>query len=217
MLKNLYVLVCDDHVVLLEGLKTCLLRLPNVSKVEICTSIKEAIDMLNSEPRINFCITDLDFPDSSGMDLIDHIHKHSLSIKTLIYTSHEEIWQINAMIRSAADGLVFKSCNTDELKEAISCLQNGETYFCKRFQQLAKHIQMHIPESSNHLTSQEMNVLKLLAQGKRANDIAKELYVSVNTVNTHKSHLLAKMNAANTTELIIKAFVKGIVDLNLNH
>lgn len=216
MQKRLTVLICDDHVLLLEGLKVCLMRLPIVKDVILSTSVGEAMDIFKNNPDINLCITDLDFPDSSGIELIDYIHSSSHPVRILIYTSHEEIWYINTILRSSTDGLVFKSCDTTELLKAVESLNNGETYFCKRFKQIAKHIQMYIPQSSEHITSQEMTVLKLLAKGMRANDIAKELYISVNTVNTHKSHLLSKLNATNTTELIIKAFVKGIIDLNLN-
>lgn len=216
MQKRLTVLICDDHTLLLEGLKVCLMRLPVVKDVILSTSVSEAMDIFQSNRDINLCITDLDFPDSSGIELIDFIHSSSHPVRILIYTSHEEIWHINSILRSSTDGLVFKSCDTTELIEAVECLNNGETYFCKRFKQIVKHMQMYIPQSSECLTSKEMTVLKLLAKGKRANEIAKELYISVNTVNTHKSHLLSKLNATNTTELIVKAFVKGIIDLNLN-
>lgn len=158
---------------------------------------------------------DLDLPDGSGIALIEHVKRVLPEVRTMVYTSHEEIWNINAIMRSEADGVVFKSCGVEELQLAVTNIARGDNYFCKRFQQLVRHIEMHIPDSCGHLTTTEHNVLQQLARGLRANEIARILNVSVNTINTHKAHLLSKFNATNTTELIIKAFVKGMVEFKL--
>lgn len=217
MKEKLKILICDDHAILLEGLKACLQRMPFIGSVIVSNNPTDALNLLKEQSsNIDLCITDLDFAqDASGLMLIDHIHEHACHIRILVYTSHEEIWNINAIMHSGADGVVFKSCTPDELQHAIRCIYDGDKYFCERFQQLVRHIEMQIPATTDHLTTQETNVLHLLARGLRAGEIGKKLYVSVNTVNTHKAHFLSKFNASNTTELIIKAFVKGIVELKL--
>ncbi len=217
MQKKLKVLICDDHAILLEGLKACLQRMPFIGSVVVSNNPADALDLLKDHASsIDLCITDLDFyQENSGLHLIDYIREHAHSTSTLVYTSHEEIWNINAIMHAGVDGVVFKSCTPDELQHAIRCICDGDKYFCERFQQLVRHIEMQIPDTTDHLTTQETNVLHLLARGLRAGEIAEELHVSVNTVNTHKAHLLSKFNASNTTELIIKAFVKGIVELKL--
>lgn len=208
------ILICDDHVILLEGLRVCLQRMPEVCKVAVSSTMHEATQLLDAGLHFDLCIVDLDLSDGSGIDLIAKVKAMEPEVRTMVYTSHEEIWHINAIMQSGTDGVVFKSCGVEELCLAVSCIARGDTYFCKRFQQLVRHIEMHIPESCSHLTQQEHNVLCQLARGLRAHDIAVNLNVSVNTINTHKAHLLSKFNASNTTELIIKAFVKGIVKFN---
>lgn len=212
---NFSVLICDDHAILVEGLKVCLQRISGISKVWISNTMREAMKILDAHPGIDLCIVDLDLPDGSGVDLIGYAKECNPDMRTMVYTSHEEIWNINAVMHSGTDGVVFKSGEPKELRSAVECIMHGDTYFCNRFQQLVRHIEMHIPETSEHLTQQEKNVLCELARGLRANEIAKELHLSVHTINTHKAHLLAKFNATNTTELIIKAFVKGMVELKI--
>ena len=209
------ILICDDHAILLEGLKVCLQRTPGVGNVLLCTTMHNAMQLLDSGCLVDLCIVDLDLPDGSGIALIEHVKRVLPEVRTMVYTSHEEIWNINAIMRSEADGVVFKSCGVEELQMAVTNIARGDNYFCKRFQQLVRHIEMHIPDSCGHLTTTEHNVLQQLARGLRANEIAHILNVSVNTINTHKAHLLSKFNATNTTELIIKAFVKGMVEFKL--
>ncbi len=215
MYRKYNILICDDHAILLEGLKVCLQRMPEVAMVAVSSTLREATQLLDSEQHFDLCMVDLDLPDGSGIDLIAKVKTMEPEVRTMVYTSHEEIWHINAIMQSDTNGVVFKSCDVDELCIAVSSIARGDNYFCKRFQQLVRHIEMHIPESCSHLTQQEHNVLCLLARGLKAHDIAVNLNVSVNTINTHKAHLLSKFNASNTTELIIKAFVKGMVKFNL--
>lgn len=215
MTPKINILICDDHAILLEGLKVCLLHMPEVDKVAVSSTLHDATQLLESEQHFDLCIVDLDLPDGFGIDLIEKVNTMEPEVRTMVYTSHEEIWHINAIMQSDTDGVVFKSCDIDELCLAVRSIARGDNYFCKRFQQLVRHIEMHIPESGSHLTQQEHNVLCQLARGLRAHEIAVNLNVSVNTINTHKAHLLSKFNASNTTELIIKAFVKGIIKFNL--
>lgn len=208
------IIICDDHAILLEGLKVTLQCLQCVGEVQISSNIEQAIEMLQTYP-IDLAIVDLALADSSGLKLIDYIRQHSPNTRSLVYTSHEEIWYINALMRSELDGVVFKSCTPQELQYAVKCILNGDKYFCEQFKKLVSHIEMHIPATSETLTPQEQKVLHRLAKGMKAKEIADELFVSVNTINTHKAHLLSKFNAANTIELIIKAFVKGLVELKV--
>lgn len=214
MQKKFSVIICDDHAILLEGLKVTLQYIPCIDEVQISTNLEQAVQIIQSS-NIDLAIVDLALADSSGLTLIDYIKKNSPNTRTLVYTSHEEIWYINALMRSDVDGVVFKSCTPQELQHAVECILNGDKYFCQQFKKLVSHIEMHIPTTSDTLTAQEKKVLCKLAQGMKAKEIADELFVSVNTINTHKAHLLSKFNAANTTELIIKAFIKGLVELKV--
>lgn len=155
MKKKLKILICDDHAILLEGLKACLQRMPFIGSVIVSNNPTDALNLLKEQSsNIDLCITDLDFAqEASGLMLIDHIHEHACHIRILVYTSHEEIWNINAIMHSGADGVVFKSCTPDELQHAIRCIYDGDKYFCERFQQLVRHIEMQIPTTTDHLTT----------------------------------------------------------------
>lgn len=132
--KDFSVLICDDHAILLEGLKVCLMRIPGVKDVKISSTMRHAMDQLKAAPETALCIVDLDLPDGSGIDLITYAKQLYPDIRTLVYTSHEEIWNINAVMHSGTDAVVFKSCEPSELRYAVESVMSGDTYFCKRFQ-----------------------------------------------------------------------------------
>lgn len=127
------ILICDDHAILLEGLKVCLQRTPGVGNVLLCTTMHNAMQLLDSGGHVDLCIVDLDLPDGSGIALIEHVKRVLPEVRTMVYTSHEEIWNINAIMRSEADGVVFKSCGVEELQLAVTNIARGDNYFCKRF------------------------------------------------------------------------------------
>lgn len=101
------ILICDDHAILLEGLKVCLQRTPGVGNVLLCTTMHNAMQLLDSGGHVDLCIVDLDLPDGSGIALIEHVKRVLPEVRTMVYTSHEEIWNINAIMRSEANGVVF--------------------------------------------------------------------------------------------------------------
>ena len=99
--KDFSVLICDDHAILLEGLKVCLMRIPGVKDVKISNTMRHAMEQLKAVPKTDLCIVDLDLPDGSGIELITYAKQLQPNIRTLVYTSHEEIWNINAVMHSS--------------------------------------------------------------------------------------------------------------------
>lgn len=85
------ILICDDHAILLEGLKLCLQCTPGVGNVHVCTAIHDAVQLLDSGCHVDLCIVDLDLSDGSGIALIEHIKRVLPKVRTMVYTSHEEI------------------------------------------------------------------------------------------------------------------------------
>ena len=126
---------------------------------------------------------------------------------------HEEIWFIKDLIQSAVDGILFKSIDSTKIAEAIRRVLDGGTYYSP----YAEHVRAQMRRSDEgrreELTLRELDVLKRISEGKNTQEIAQELCVSTNTVDTHRRHLMDKLDARNVADLIMTAISKGIIPI----
>lgn len=133
--------------------------------------------------------------------------------RIIVNTMHEEIWFIKDLIQSAVDGILFKSIDSTKIAEAIRRVLDGGTYYCP----YAEHVRAQMRRSDEgrreELTLRELDVLKRISEGKNTQEIAQELCVSTNTVDTHRRHLMDKLDARNVADLIMTAISKGIIPI----
>ena len=110
-------------------------------------------------------------------------------------------------------GILFKSIDSTKIAEAIRRVLDGETYYCP----YAEHVRAQMKRSDEgrreELTLRELDVLKRISEGKNTQEIAQELCVSTNTVDTHRRHLMDKLDARNVADLIMTAISKGIIPI----
>ena len=119
----------------------------------------------------------------------------------------------HCLIQSAVDGILFKSIDSTKIAEAIRRVLDGGTYYCP----YAEHVRAQMRRSDEgrreELTLRELDVLKRISEGKNTQEIAQELCVSTNTVDTHRRHLMDKLDARNVADLIMTAISKGIIPI----
>ena len=133
--------------------------------------------------------------------------------RIIINTMHEEIWFIKNLIQCDVDGILFKSVDSARISEAIRRVLEGGTYYCpyaERVRAQMKHSDEHKREE---LTLRELDVLKRISEGKSTQEIAQELCLSTNTVDTHRRHLLEKLDARNVADLVMTAISRGIIPI----
>lgn len=211
--KDIRILLVDDHDLVLQGLKRIVeSSLPEIKTVCTASSGHEAL-LLFASQRFNLFLLDMELPDMSGMDLISHIREKDPKARIIVNTVHEEIWFIKNMIQSNVDGILFKSIDSGKVAEAIRRVLNGETFYCP----YAEHVRTQMKRSDEgrkeELTLRELDVLKRISEGKNTQEIAQELCVSPNTVDTHRRHLMDKLGARNVADLIMTAISKGIIPI----
>lgn len=211
--RDIRILLVDDHDLVLQGLKRIVeCSLPEIKNVCTASSGQEALHLIASQ-RFNLFVLDMELPDISGMDIIVRIREKDPRARIIVNTMHEEIWFIKGLIQSAVDGILFKSIDSTKIAEAIRRVLDGGTYYCS----YAEHVRAQMRRSDEgrreELTLRELDVLKRISEGKNTQEIAQELCVSTNTVDTHRRHLMDKLDARNVADLIMTAISKGIIPI----
>ena len=211
--REIRILLVDDHDLVLQGLKRIVeCSLPEIKNVCTASSGQEALLLIASQ-RFNLFVLDMELPDISGMDIIVRIREKDPQARIIVNTMHEEIWFIKNLIQCSVDGILFKSIDSTKIAEAIRRVLDGETYYCP----YAEHVRAQMKRSDEgrreELTLRELDVLKRISEGKNTQEMAQELCVSTNTVDTHRRHLMDKLDARNVADLIMTAISKGIIPI----
>ena len=211
--REIRIVLVDDHDLVLQGLKRIVeCSLPEIKNVCTASSGQEALLLIASQ-RFNLFVLDMELPDISGMDIIVRIREKDPQARIIVNTMHEEIWFIKNLIQCSVDGILFKSIDSTKIAEAIRRVLDGETYYCP----YAEHVRAQMKRSDEgrreELTLRELDVLKRISEGKNTQEIAQELCVSTNTVDTHRRHLMDKLDARNVADLIMTAISKGIIPI----
>ena len=211
--RDIRILLVDDHDLVLQGLKRIVeCSLPEIKNVCTASSGQEALLLIASQ-RFNLFVLDMELPDISGMDIIVRIREKDPQARIIVNTMHEEIWFIKNLIQCSVDGILFKSIDSTKIAEAIRRVLDGETYYCP----YAEHVRAQMKRSDEgrreELTLRELDVLKRISEGKNTQEIAQELCVSTTTVDTHRRHLMDKLDARNVADLIMTAISKGIIPI----
>jgi DNA-binding NarL/FixJ family response regulator len=208
------VLIADDHQIFADSLTMLLSGLDHVEVAGQVTDGQQALAFLDKYP-VDVVLSDLHMPYMNGIELILHIRRRFPAVKVLVLTMAEDTMHIREALQAGAMGYLLKSAGKEELKKALSSLENGQQYISHQaLQQLYRQ-----PEPTDEgtdlltaLTSREIDVIKLIAQENSSTQIADKLFISLNTVETHRKNLFKKLNVKNSLGLIKFALKHGLAD-----
>lgn len=185
LLQDKSVAVVDDHALILEGFKS-LMQGCGVENVETFIRAADLVNVLTHR-RFDLYIIDIGMPDIDGFELIDIIRSTHADARIIVNTIHEEIWLLRRMLDKG--------------------VMNGGQYFCPGLKKKLYGCRQHI----EHPSEREIEILKALAGGFTSKEIASRLFISENTVETHRKSLFAKLGARNMADLIVKAITRGYI------
>lgn len=211
--RDIRILLIDDHDLVLQGLKRIVeYSLPEIKNVCTASSGRE-VEMLTASRHFDLFVLDMELPDVSGMDLIVTLRERDPHARILVNTMHEEIWYVKNLLQIGVEGILFKSTDSGKITEAIRQVLAGGTYYCPFAEHIRGQMKRVEEKRPEDLTVRELDVLKRISEGKNTQEIARELCVSTNTVDTHRRHLLDKLGARNVADLIMTAIAKGIIPI----
>lgn len=197
-LINIYIL--DDHQIVIDGIKLMLENTPGMQLVGENTNPQEALAQLATvKPHVLIC--DVNMPGITGIELSKMLKKTHPEIHILILTMIDSVHTLNELLDSGVKGYVLKNKGREELITAIQAVAAGNNFFSteimKQVLTAAKNI-----DKPDKLTSREIEIIKLLAQGLSSGEIADRLFISNNTVETHRRNIMRKTNTHSTVELL---------------
>lgn len=211
--RQIRVLLVDDHDLVLQGLKRILeFAVPEIKMICRASSGKEALSLIDIQPFELFLL-DVELPDITGIDLIASIRKKQPKARIMVNTMHEEIWFVRSLLQCNPDAILFKSIDSRQVIDAVHAVLQGKKYFCPYVERVRMQLRSQEKSCKNELTLRELDVLKLLSEGKSTQEIARELCVSANTVDTHRRHLMEKLDARNVVDLVVIAISRGIIPI----
>src|ERR1700732_4779515 len=223
MAMNSYrVLVADDHGVVRHGLRVLLESQPGVQVCGEARTGREAIDYVKKE-KPDLLILDLTMPDMNGLEVMRAIRKESSSTDVVILTMHFSEEVARELLRCGALGYVLKSDADTELLAALDHARHRQPFFTGRLAISMAQNYVRRPGDTtgsgddgvlpkSPLTPRESEVVKLLAEGKSNKEVALTLGVSTRTIESHRNHIMHKMNFASFSELIRFALRTNLVE-----
>ena len=207
------VLIADDHAVVREGVKHILNENFKGVVVGEAATGQEVLHQVR-ERAWDVVILDLTMPDRSGLDILGDLKVAHPDMPILVLSMHSEEQYAVRVLKAGASGYIIKLSASDELVNAIHKVMAGGKYVSAS---LAEKLAFYLDRGSQGalhetLSDREFQVLVLIASGKTVSQIARELSRSVNTVSTHRSRILEKLNLKTTTELIRYAIEHKLIE-----
>lgn len=208
------VLLADDHRVLLDGLQNLLSGLDDIQCVGVVSNGKEALDFLENNP-VDVILMDINMPVMDGIEATKQVSEKYPEVKIIALTMLEQGSFIRQMLKFGAQGFLLKNSGKDQVLAAIRSVALGGQYLGPEATQLLienlKGQTEKKKEFIPRLTRREIEVLELIANGLSTAKIAESLFISFNTVESHRKNLLTKFGARNGAELIRMAAERGML------
>lgn len=207
------VLICDDHPMMIAGIRDCLLACSDIEIVGTASSSEEAISRAR-ELRPDVVLMDIAMPDFSGIEATRKITSELDGTEVIILTMHEDDEYLAQFVDSGAKGYILKRNPPDELVVAIRSAHRGHAFFsprvCDHFLKERKKVGRENAHKTE-LTPREREVLIFLAKGFTSKEIGLKLCISPRTVGKDRELIMAKLDLHSVAELTQYAIAKKLI------
>ena len=204
MEKKIKVLLVDDHEMVRMGLETFLETEPDMEVIGEASDGSEGVKMA-LELRPDVILMDLVMERMDGIEATKAIKKGNPELKVIVLTSFLDPEKVFPVIEAGAFSYLLKTSRAHEIAQAIRHAANGQPTIEGKVTSMMINRMQTQPPKHEQLTAREMDVLKLIGQGKSNKEIGEELFIGIKTVKTHVSNILAKLELEDRTQVAIYA------------
>lgn len=208
------ILVADDHEVVRRGLCTMLESHPGWEICGEAANGREAVELaLQHHPHV--VVMDINMPELNGLEATRQICKALAGVRVVILTAHDSEQLVREMLASGARGYVLKADAGDDLIAAVEAVVAGRLFFTPS---LSEYVMRSLvkeggpAETPERLSPREREVIQLIAEGKSNKEVATKLDISVKTVETHRKHIMSKLELHSVSDLVRYAIQNRMIE-----
>lgn len=212
--RRVRVLLADDHTLVRGGIRKILEGQPGIEVVAEAADGGAALELVRGTDA-DVLVLDLKMPGTDGIDVLRASKAIRPQLKVVILTMHAGQEYVARAVKGGADAYLLKDSAVQDLVAAVDAVMSGQTYFSPAIQQQMAGLLRnsgHVPTGTQMLTDREREVLTWLARGLSSKEVAKELNISVRTVETHRANLMHKLGVKSVAVLIQVAMREGIIE-----
>ncbi len=220
-MDKINIFIVDDHQIFIDGISSLLEDENQINIIGTANNGKVAMDKIATiSNEVNVVLMDINMPEMDGIEATKQLKSLYPNIKILMLTMHSEPRFIKECIEIGAKGYVLKNISKDDLLKAIDHVNDNKAFLDSAAQeQLINAVTSSDDDFDSkaydqltaQITTRELEILQHIALGLTSQDIANKLFISKNTVETHRKNMLSKLNVNNTAALLKIAYKKGLV------
>ena len=212
------ILIADDHTMFVDGMESILKGESDLFVTGRSYNGPSVIEFLSGN-NVDIVLLDVNLPGMNGIEVCKEITNHYPTVKVLAISMFNEESFVSEILNNGAKGYILKNTGREELLKAIRTVAKGESYFSNEVTETIMKGLMNQRKASSKssaffpkLSRREKEVLKLIAQEFTTQEIADSLFISLKTVESHRSSLLSKLNARNSVGLVRIALENSLLD-----
>jgi DNA-binding NarL/FixJ family response regulator len=220
-MTKITVLLVDDHAIVREGLRALLELEPDIEVIGEAQTGRQAVQLAKKlSPAV--IVIDIAMPLLNGLEATRQILKAAPATRVLVLSAHRDDEYVDEVIRLGAAGYLIKQTSAHILPKAIREASKGKTFFDPAISKRLSDRQDTAPRGASgwrksqaggvHLTSREVEILQLIAEGKANKQTADELGISIKTVEKHRQNLMSKLDVHDTAGLTRYAIASGLIE-----
>jgi DNA-binding NarL/FixJ family response regulator len=215
-MNKLRILLADDHTVVRAGLRSLLEQQPDLEVVGEAGDGRQAVELAGSlQPDV--AVLDIGMPQLNGIEAARQITGSRPETAVVILSMHSDEAYVMRALKAGARAYLLKDSAETDLIRAIRSVSQGKSFFSPKVSRVLVEDYVRLldqrgaEDTYELLTTRERGILQLLAEGKTNKEVASLLNLSVYTVETHRTHILQKLNLHSTAEVVLYAVRKGII------
>jgi len=205
------VIIADDHKIILEGISNLL---KDIQEIEIVDKVNNGHQLISSTKKYlpDLIFTDIEMPELSGIEAVKIIKDTYPSIKIIIFSMHNDIVIQSILTKIDVDGIIYKNASEEEIKEIVIGVLHGKKLKLELGEKTAPLLTGGISLEQADLTSREIQIIKMIAEGFTNKEMALVLNISPKTVDTHRTNIMKKLNLHSAVDITRFAFRNKIME-----
>lgn len=199
------ILIADDHQLIIGGIKATLEEIPDIEVVAEAKEGFQVLKILETLEDIDVILMDISMPKLDGLVCTKQVHRKYPNIKIIALSQFDEKRFVKRMLKNGAKGYILKDSDKDVLEKAIRTVHVGENYFCNQLSFCVARQELKMEDTKSlfpKLSPREKEVLNLICNEYSNKEIADKLFLSFNTIESHRANLMSKAGARNTAGLV---------------